>query len=80
MTTSPPPLDDLREQISGVMWRDQHRLQRRLHDARRLSGDKLDNAATKLASDVATALLKVERRAALLPTISYPDLPITGPS
>ena len=78
MTTSPPPLDYLREQITGVMWRDQHRLQRRLHDARRLLGDKRDSAAAKLTNDVATALLKVAHRTALLPTISYPDLPITA--
>ncbi len=78
MTTPPPPLAELREQISGVMWRDQHRLQRRLHDAHRLSGDKRNNAVAKVAGDVATALLKVERRTALLPAIRYPDLPITA--
>ncbi len=78
MTTSPPPLDELREQITGVMWRDQHRLQRRLHDVGRLSGDKRGSTVAKLASDVATAQQKVAHRTSLLPTISYPDLPITA--
>ena len=78
MTTPTPTIDDLRGQLDAVMWRDQHRLQRRLQDARRLTPDKRPGALQRLSADIATSVAKVERRAALLPVIQYPELPITA--
>ncbi|AHG22536.2 ATP-dependent helicase HrpA [Chania multitudinisentens RB-25] len=61
------------------MLRDQQRLQRRLHGARKINNPAAQQAiATEIGSDIALALQKVQARAAACPKITYPEsLPVS---
>ncbi|WP_250279375.1 ATP-dependent RNA helicase HrpA [Frankia sp. Cppng1_Ct_nod] len=74
-----PPLADLAERLPDLMVLDQHRLQRRVDGARRLRDPGArDAAAARIASAVAAAALRVERRRSGVPRISYPqELPVS---
>ncbi|MBK5307065.1 MAG: ATP-dependent RNA helicase HrpA [Frankiaceae bacterium] len=59
---------DLRERLDGLMLRDRRRIERRLAGRPDLA---------RLARDVETAEAKVAARRAAVPTITYPDLPVS---
>ncbi|MGI8730755.1 MAG: ATP-dependent RNA helicase HrpA [Solirubrobacteraceae bacterium] len=68
------PLDELRERLTRLTLRDEHRLRRRLDRARR---GHLDIA--RLESEIAGCEATVARRAAAVPTVSYPpQLPVSA--
>src|SRR6266540_3996011 len=69
----------LRQRLSGLMPRDQRRLQRRLDGARKVK----DTAARQrvldeITEEIARAELRVEQRRSAVPKITYPaELPIS---
>ncbi|VTP62557.1 ATP-dependent RNA helicase HrpA [Serratia rubidaea] len=73
------PLAALSSQLGELMLRDQQRLQRRLHGARKIKNSDAQQAvADEIAGDIAVALQKVQSRAASCPAISYPQgLPVS---
>ncbi len=73
------PLAALSAQLADLMLRDQQRLQRRLHGARKINNPAAQQAiATEIGSDIALALQKVQARAAACPKITYPEsLPVS---
>ena len=76
---APPSDADLRGRLGGVMLRDARKLQRRLDGARGIK-DAAERAAThaKIASDLARAEQRVQRRRAAVPRLRYPaELPVS---
>lgn len=76
-----PPVDvaDLRRRLDGVMLRDRRRLGRRLDDLRRTrDAAKRDHRLRAVADDVARAESRLAARRASVPTITYPDLPVSA--
>jgi ATP-dependent helicase HrpA len=70
---------DLRSRLDAVMLRDRRRLGRRLEGTRKIRDEaKRAQALATLAADVARAEGRIEARRASLPTITYPDLPVTA--
>ncbi|BBX28579.1 ATP-dependent RNA helicase HrpA [Mycolicibacterium alvei] len=67
---SEPSVAELRSRLDGLTIRDADRLRRRLRNLR--GGD-----TAKIAQQIATAEALVLNRQAAVPTISYPDLPVS---
>ncbi|MCV7221818.1 ATP-dependent RNA helicase HrpA [Mycolicibacterium elephantis] len=70
---SPISASDLRKRLDGLTVGDAARLGRRLRQLRGASPDKL----AKLAEQITAAEALVATRAAALPAITYPDLPVS---
>jgi ATP-dependent helicase HrpA len=70
---SQPSVAQLRARLDGLTIRDAARLGRRLKDLRRADPDKLK----QLAGQLATAEALVATRTGAVPTITYPDLPVS---
>lgn len=68
-----PSAAQLRTQLDGLTLRDAARIGRRLKNLRGASPEKL----RQLADQVATAQAVIATRQAAVPTISYPDLPVS---
>ncbi|OBK72522.1 ATP-dependent RNA helicase HrpA, partial [Mycobacterium sp. 1165178.9] len=68
-----PSAAQLRTQLDGLTLRDAARIGRRLKNLRGASPEKL----RQLADQVATAQAVIATRLAAVPTISYPDLPVS---
>ncbi|HSN07096.1 MAG TPA: ATP-dependent RNA helicase HrpA [Candidatus Angelobacter sp.] len=69
----------LRRRLDAVMLRDRRRLTRRLESARRQrDGAARSRALERLADDVARAEARLAARRASIPTITYPDLPVSA--
>ena len=68
-----PSAAQLRTQLDGLTLRDAARIGRRLKNVRGASPEKL----RQLADQVATAQAVIATRQAAVPTISYPDLPVS---
>jgi ATP-dependent helicase HrpA len=81
MGTSPQQarFSGLRERISDLTIRDQHRLRRRLDGARKIRGSAaLDEVLDKIQRETLEAEQRVQARRARLPTVSYPaELPVS---
>ena len=74
-----PSVADLRSRLDGVMLRDRRRLGRRLEGTRKIRDDaKRALAVGKVADDVARAETRIAARRASVPTITYPDLPVSA--
>ncbi|HYT25811.1 MAG TPA: hypothetical protein VEP73_04935, partial [Actinomycetota bacterium] len=73
------PLADLRARLPDLMLRDQHRLRRRVDGARKIGDPEARQAAADaITADVDAAALRVARRRAGVPAVSYPPaLPIS---
>ncbi len=72
-------LAGLRAAVADLGPRDAHRISRRLDGMRRLSGDRLAGALTQVADDVERARARLERRAATVPAVRYPEqLPVSA--
>jgi len=83
MSESPEPsridVGDLRRRLDAVMLRDRRRLGRRLDGLRRArDAAKRDHQLRKVAEDVERAEQRVAARRESLPTITYPDLPVSA--
>ena len=78
--TRPAEEADLRDRLAGLTLLDEHRLRRRL-DGLRKTRDPQARARQRerIAADVATAELRIARRRAAVPAVSYPeDLPVSA--
>jgi len=75
------PATELRRRLPELMLRDEHRLRRRLDGVRGgKQGGRRGTAAALdgIAEDIEAAQLRVQRRRAAVPTVTYPpELPIT---
>ena len=72
-------VDDLRRRLDSVMLRDRRRLGRRLDGLRRTrDAAKRGQALDRLALDVARAEQRLAARRDSVPTITYPDLPVSA--
>jgi len=70
---------DLRRRLDHVMLRDRRRLGRRLDGLRRTRDvAKRTHALEKVAVDLARAEQRIAQRRASVPTITYPDLPVSA--
>ncbi|HTN22422.1 MAG TPA: ATP-dependent RNA helicase HrpA, partial [Solirubrobacteraceae bacterium] len=70
-----PRLDELRDRLQQLTFRDEHRLERRLERARRDGGEALE----RVAAEIDRAAARVERRRAAVPEVSYPpQLPVSA--
>src|SRR6478735_8327470 len=83
MSESPEPsrvdAGDLRRRLDAVMLRDRRRLGRRLDGLRRTrDATTRDRTLAALALDVARAEQRIEARRGSVPTITYPDLPVSA--
>ncbi|MDA0563201.1 ATP-dependent RNA helicase HrpA [Streptomonospora sp. S1-112] len=69
----------LRERLSPLMPADRHRLRRRIDGLQKIRDDrKRADIAAKIAAEIDTAQARVERRAAAVPRITYPEaLPVS---
>jgi len=77
--SSPIDVGDLRRRLDLVMLRDRRRLGRRLDGLRRTrDAAKRGRALDKLGLDVVRAEQRVATRRESLPTITYPDLPVSA--
>jgi len=74
-----PSLADLQARLPDLMLRDQHRLQRRIADARKAGDDEARRRkAAAIASAVDAAEQRVTQRRSAVPKIRYPDeLPVS---
>ncbi|WP_322761542.1 ATP-dependent RNA helicase HrpA [Frankia sp. Cr2] len=74
-----PPLAVLTDRLPDLMVRDQHRLQRRVDGARRIRDTEAHQAVVaEIAADIDAAALRVQRRRARVPMITYPPaLPVS---
>ena len=70
---SEPSIAELRERLDGLTIRDAARLGRRLKDLRGAGPAKL----AKVAEQITAAEALVANRAAAVPSITYPDLPVS---
>ena len=70
---SEPSVAELRKRLDGLTIRDAARLGRRLKNLRGATPDKLE----KIADQLTAAEAIVATREAALPTITYPDLPVS---
>ncbi|MGV0800383.1 hypothetical protein ABQF26_25655, partial [Mycolicibacterium elephantis] len=70
---SDPSVAELRRRLDGLTVRDAARFGRRLRQLRGASPDKV----AKLAEQITAAEALVATRAAALPAITYPDLPVS---
>ncbi|HVX44071.1 MAG TPA: ATP-dependent RNA helicase HrpA, partial [Mycobacteriales bacterium] len=67
-------IDDLPE----LMLRDEHRVRRRIDDARKMKNQQQRAAAqARIVADIERAQQRIERRRASVPAISYPPLPVS---
>ena len=73
LTVSEPSVAELRKRLDGLTIRDAARLGRRLKNLRGAGPDKL----RKVAEQIASAEGLVATRLAAVPTITYPDLPVS---
>ncbi len=74
-----PSVADLRTRLDSVMLRDRRRLRRRLDGTRTVRDEaKRSIAVARIADDVARAETRIAARRASLPTITYPDLPVSA--
>ncbi|MGE4113832.1 MAG: ATP-dependent RNA helicase HrpA [Candidatus Nanopelagicales bacterium] len=74
-----PSVADLRSRLDGVMLRDRRRLGRRLEGTRKIRDEaKRSQAVATIAADVARAEARIAARRDSVPTITYPDLPVTA--
>jgi ATP-dependent helicase HrpA len=80
MSVPSAPAAELRERLSGLTLRDEHRLARRLDRVRATKDpDARGEAFTKLAEEVAQAEARIERRRAAVPAVTYPpELPVSA--
>jgi ATP-dependent helicase HrpA len=69
-----PSAAQLRAQLDGVTLRDAARIGRRLKNLRGASPEKL----RRLADEIASAQSVIATRQAAVPTITYPDLPVSA--
>ncbi|MGH8829351.1 MAG: ATP-dependent RNA helicase HrpA, partial [Jiangellaceae bacterium] len=76
---SPSPLSELRSRLPALSLRDEHRLRRRLDGVRRIGDDGARVTATAdIAAAIAAAEVRVARRAADVPRLTYPaQLPVS---
>ncbi|MBB4930105.1 ATP-dependent helicase HrpA [Lipingzhangella halophila] len=82
MESSPvtPPLSELRERLPELMHADRHRLRRRIEGLRKVRGERKRAAvSTEIASDIAKAEQRVQRRRSAAPDAPrYPEeLPVS---
>jgi ATP-dependent helicase HrpA len=70
---SEPSVAQLRQRLDGLTIRDAYRLSRRLKNLRGAGPDKL----RQVAEQIATAEGLIATRLAAVPTITYPDLPVS---
>ncbi|MCM0677799.1 ATP-dependent RNA helicase HrpA [Micromonospora phytophila] len=80
--SAPAATDSVRElhrRLTTLMFRDQRRLQRRLDGVRKLRDpQRRESALAEIATDVAQAEARLERRRAAVPVITYPaGLPVS---
>jgi ATP-dependent helicase HrpA len=74
-----PSVADLRRRLDEVMLRDRRRLGRRLEGTRKVrDAAKRDHAVARIAADVERAEARIAARRASVPTITYPDLPVSA--
>jgi ATP-dependent helicase HrpA len=74
-----PSVAELRARLDSVMLRDRRRLRRRLEGTRTIRDEaKRSIAVARIADDVARAETRIAARRASLPTITYPDLPVSA--
>ena len=83
MSESPEPsridVGDLRRRLDHVMLRDRRRLGRRLDGlGRTRDGARREPALEKVAVDVVRAEQRIAARRGSVPTITYPDLPVSA--
>ncbi|MFC3995277.1 ATP-dependent RNA helicase HrpA [Nocardiopsis sediminis] len=73
------PLAELRDRLPELMPADRHRLRRRIDGLQKIRDDRKRTAvATQIASDIDLAELRLERRRAAVPSITYPEaLPVS---
>ncbi|MTK02919.1 ATP-dependent RNA helicase HrpA [Micromonospora sp. CP22] len=78
--TSTDPVRDLQRRLSPLMFRDQRHLRRRLDGLRKLRDPQRREAVlTEIVAETAAAEVRLERRKAAVPTITYPaSLPVSG--
>ncbi len=73
---SAPSLADLSARLDGLTLRDRHRLRRRLDQARRARNR--DVQFGRIAEQITRGEALVATREAAVPTITYPDLPVSA--
>ncbi|WP_122979366.1 ATP-dependent RNA helicase HrpA [Actinoplanes teichomyceticus] len=80
ISPSSPAVPELRDRISELLPRDEHRLRRRLDGTRRIRDDAARSAAlTEIAAEVDRARLRLASRLAAVPAITYPQaLPVSA--
>ncbi|MGI8416515.1 MAG: DUF3418 domain-containing protein, partial [Nakamurella sp.] len=72
-----PALNDLRERLTQLSLADEHRLGRRLESLRSMrAAGKRDKSLREITDLVERAERKIANRRAVVPAISYPDLPV----
>ncbi|KAB2346849.1 ATP-dependent RNA helicase HrpA [Actinomadura rudentiformis] len=73
------PLADLRARLPELMLRDQHRLRRRIDGTQKMRDAKRrDKVTGEIAADIDAAELRVARRRAAMPAVTYPpELPVS---
>ncbi|RKS67975.1 ATP-dependent helicase HrpA [Motilibacter peucedani] len=72
------PVSDLQTRVRGLATRDARRLQRRLDGARRVrDAARRTGALDEVAKAVASAEQRLADRAATVPVVRYPDLPVS---
>lgn len=76
---SKSPLPQLRDRLPELMLHDQRRLRRRIEGARKVhDAEALESVVAEIATDVADAEARVERRRAAIPDLDYPEaLPVS---
>jgi ATP-dependent helicase HrpA len=68
-------LSEVQSRLPALMLRDQHRLRRRLDGVRKLrDADARDSVVAKVAVELEAAELRVARRRAAMPDITYPEI------
>ena len=74
-----PSVAELRDRLESVMLRDRRRLRSRLDGTRTIRDEgKRSIAVARLADDVDRAEARIAARRESLPTITYPDLPVSA--
>jgi ATP-dependent helicase HrpA len=79
-STSTPTVEALRQQLPGLMLRDEHRLQRRLGGVRKVrDAAQRRRLLASLEAEVQNAVARVEARRARVPRAHYPEeLPVSA--
>ncbi|WP_375480886.1 ATP-dependent RNA helicase HrpA [uncultured Jatrophihabitans sp.] len=73
---SAPSVVDLRARLGGLTIRDEHRIRRRLEQARRARNR--DTKLQRIAEQITRGEALVATRKAAVPTVTYPDLPVSA--